>query len=170
MSVNANTLSQLQPNQTVQNAQFSYFYQQMNLLIEMITFRLKQLSFTHRATFLILINSLYTHPSLALNATQASQAQKMVPNAPQIPQLKNDQINFLKHPLIYINSQYAMLKIISSYSGGDFYELLNSLHPTSKHSPALFVNQESEEINKAIVMIIARSVHLTCNTLHKIPS
>lgn len=134
----------------------------MNLLIEMITFRLKQLSFTHRTTFLILINSLYTHPSLASNVAQGSQAQKPAQSTPQIPQLKADQINFLKHPLIYINSQYAMLKILSSYNGGDFYELLNSLHPTSKHSPALFVNQESEEINKAIIIVIARSVHLTC--------
>lgn len=134
----------------------------MNLLIEMITFRLKQLSFTHRTTFLILINSLYTHPSLASNVAQGSQAQKPSQSTPQIPQLKADQINFLKHPLIYINSQYAMLKILSSYNGGDFYELLNSLHPTSKHSPALFVNQESEEINKAIIIVIARSVHLTC--------
>ena len=55
-----------------------------------------------------------------------------------------------------------MLKLLSSFSGSDFYELLNSIYASSKHSPKLFINSDSEEINKAIVMVVARAVNLTC--------
>jgi len=57
-----------------------------------------------------------------------------------------------------------MLKLLSSFSGSDFYELLNSIYSNSKHGPKYFINPESEEINKAIVIVIARAIHLTCKT------
>ncbi|CAF0729586.1 unnamed protein product [Brachionus calyciflorus] len=166
LTTNLSNLPQLQPNQMGQNVQLAFFYQQMNLLIELITFRLKHLSFTHRTTFLILINGLYSHPSLLGNPHQGQQSQQQNPNQPQLQQPpRQDQINFIKHPIIYLNSQYAMLKLLSSFSGWDYFELLNSIHAASKHAPKFFINPESEEINKAIVMVIARAIHLTSSDL-----
>ena len=59
-----------------------------------------------------------------------------------------------------------MLKLLSNFSGSDYYELLNSIYASSKHAPRYFINQDSEEINKAIVIIIARAIHLTCKILN----
>ena len=60
-----------------------------------------------------------------------------------------------------------MLKLLSSFSGSDYIELLNSIYipqssSTSKNAPKNFINPDSEEINKAIVLVIAKAIHLTC--------
>ena len=57
-----------------------------------------------------------------------------------------------------------MLRLISSFTGSDHYELLNSILASTKHGPKYFINPD-EEINKAIVIIIARAIHLACNNL-----
>ncbi len=64
--------------------------------------------------------------------------------------------------LFYNSAQCAMLRLISSFTGSDHYELLNSILASTKHGPKYFINPD-EEINKAIVIIIARAIHLTCN-------
>ena len=113
----------------------------------MIAFRLKNLSFTHRTTFLYYLNSLFVQPN-------------------QQTQQQQQPILYIKHPQIYLNAQCAMLKMLSSFTGSDHYELLNSiLASTSKHQPKYFINPD-EEINKAIVIVIARAIHLTASDLH----
>jgi len=140
-------------NQPISNTiQTTFLYQQVNLIIELICFRLKHLSFTHRATFLFLLNSLFN---------SNSQLSSSNPNQTSRP----DQMNFIRHPQIYINVQSTMLKLLSSFSGSDFYELLNSIYASSKHAPKYFINPDSEEINKAIVILIARAIHLTSSDL-----
>lgn len=69
------------PNNFNSSLQATFLYQQVNLLIELIGFRLKHLSFTHRTTFLYLLNNLFSN---------------------QNQQPRNDQINFIRHPQIYI--------------------------------------------------------------------
>jgi hypothetical protein len=70
--------------------QSSFLYQQLNLLIELIIFRFKHLSFTHRTTFLFLLNSLYSQ-----------QPQQPIQQATQQPQQLST-ITYIKHPQIYI--------------------------------------------------------------------
>ncbi len=53
-----------------------------------------------------------------------------------------------------------MLRLLSSFTGSDHYELLNSILASTKHGPKYYINPD-EEINKAIVIVIARSIHLT---------
>lgn len=93
-------------------------------------------------------------------AQQGQQGQGQLPG--QAPQPKSDQINFLKHPIVYVNSHCAILKLLSSFSGSDYYELLNSIYTPNKHALKYFINSDSDEINKAIVIVIARAVNLTC--------
>jgi len=57
--------------------QTTFLHQQLNLLIEMIAFRLKNLSFTHRTTFLYFLNNLFS-------------SQQQTP------------ISYIKHPQIYL--------------------------------------------------------------------
>ena len=66
-----------QPTQAPNTIQTTFLYQQLNLLIELIGFRLKHFSFTHRTTFLVLLNSLF------------------------IPQ-QQQHMNYIKHPQIYL--------------------------------------------------------------------
>lgn len=147
-----------------------FLNQQINLLVELICFRLKHLSFSHRTTFLFYLNSLFTSGSNSSGLQQQQQQQQQPHQPGQAPQQqaqqqqqqRNDMVNFIKHPQIYINVQCAMLKLLSSFSGSDYYELLNSIYASTKHAPKTFINPDSEEINKAIVLIIARAVHLTC--------
>jgi mediator of RNA polymerase II transcription subunit 23 len=135
--------------------QTTFLFQQMNLLIELIAFRLKHLSFTHRTNFLSSLNNLFTQ-----SIQQQAQAQ-------QTQQQQQQQINFIKHPQIYTNAHCAMLKLISSFSGSDYYELLNSIYSAgNKHTPRYFINNDSEEINKAIVLVIARAIHMTASDLN----
>lgn len=180
ITTNPNNLPQVQQHQQQQQmgnmAQTTFLYQQLNLLIELLCFRLKHLSFTHRTTFLFHLNNLFTQSS-SINATnqsqqaqQQQQQQGQQQNQAQLQQQmqqqqqsqRSDQINFIKHPIIYVNVQCTMLKLLSSFSGSDYFELLNSICASSKHAPKYFINSDSEEINKAIVMVIARAVHLTC--------
>jgi hypothetical protein len=78
-------------SQSIQPAviQTTFLNQQINLLIEIICFRLKRLSFTHRTHFLLLLNSLFT-------SNQGNQT--LNPNQQQ----SNQPTNFIKHPQIYI--------------------------------------------------------------------
>ena len=55
--------------------------------------------------------------------------------------------------------------MLSSFSGSDYYEFLNSVYTASKHSPKYYINPESEEINKAIVLVLARAINLTCKMM-----
>lgn len=170
INTNPNNLPQLHQHAQLGNlAQTTFLYQQLNLLIELICFRLKHLSFTHRTTFLILLNNLFTSP-MSQNQNQSQQGQQQPQVAGQMSQQiphqqqqsqRSDQINFIKHPIIYVNVQCAMLKLLSSFSGSDYIELLNSVYGNSKHAPKFFINSDSEELNKAIVMVIAKAVHLT---------
>lgn len=76
---------QQQQQQSPQNPniiQTTFLHQQLNLLIELIAFRLKHLSFTHRTTFLVLLNNLFI--------PQQQQTQQQQPP-----------INYIKHPQIY---------------------------------------------------------------------
>ena len=75
---------QQQLNLTPNVIQLTFLQQQLNLLIEMIAFRLKNLSFTHRTTFLFFLNSLFV-------SEQQQQQQQQQP-----------QIRFIKHPQIYL--------------------------------------------------------------------
>ncbi len=59
-----------------------------------------------------------------------------------------------------------MLKLLTSFTGSDHYELLNSILTSTKHGPKYFINPDSEEINKAIILIIARAIVLTSTDLH----
>ena len=59
-----------------------------------------------------------------------------------------------------------MLKLLTSFTGSDHYELLNSILTSTKHGPRYFIHPESEEINKAIIIIIARAILLTSTDLH----
>ena len=70
---------QQQQPQNTNTIQTTFLYQQLNLLIELIAFRLKHLSFTHRTTFLFLLNSLF------------------------IPQQLQQQhhMSYIKHPQVY---------------------------------------------------------------------
>ncbi len=76
-------------------------------------------------------------------------------------------VTLMKNHVIYVNTHCAFLKLLSSFSGSDYYELLNSINapPNNKHGPKYFVNSESEEINKALVMVIARAVQLTSSRM-----
>lgn len=135
--------------QKIQNQssiQSSFLYQQLNLLIELIAFRLKHLSFTHRTTFLFLLNTLFM-PQHQLQQQQHP-------------------MNYIKHSQIYYSAQIAMLKLLTSFTGSDHYELLNSILTSTKHGPKYFINPDSEEINKAIIIIIARAIVLTSTDLH----
>jgi mediator of RNA polymerase II transcription subunit 23 len=141
--INAHT-SQQQPQQPTaavnpSSSQMSYsafLHQQMNLIIEIVAFRLKHLNCTHRSQFLFLLNNLYA-PAKPENAA------------------------YIKHPQIYVNVQCATLKLLSTFTGSDFFELLNAIYSGSKHGPKYYVNPESEEINKAIVYLIARAIQIT---------
>jgi hypothetical protein len=137
------------------STQLTFLHQQLNLLIEIISFRLKHLTFTHRTTFLTMLNNLF-------NFKQQQQPQQQ----PQQAQLRNEQINYIKHPVIYVNTQCAMLKLLTSFNGPDYFEFLNSIHVTTKHSPVYFINQDSEEISKAVILLIARAVQLTSSDLY----
>ncbi len=156
-----------QQQQQVQLVQMQFLYQQMNMLIELIGFRLKHLSFTHKTTFLLNLNNLFTNVAQASSLSTSGpaqgqqQAQQSQSQQAQSTQQRTDSINFTKHPQIYLNAHCAMLKLLSSFNGSDYYEFLNSITASSKHAPKYFLNPESEEINKAIVMLIARAVHLT---------
>jgi len=159
-----------QQQQQVQLVQMQFLYQQMNMLIELFGFRLKHLSFTHKTTFLLNLNNLFTSGAQASNSStsgqqgqQSQQSQSQQPQAQQSQstQQRTDSINFTKHPQIYLNAHCAILKLLSSFNGSDYYELLNSITASTKHAPKYFINPESEEINKAIVLLIARAVHLT---------
>lgn len=143
--------------------QTTFLYQQVNLIVELVCFRLKHLSFTHRTTFLVLLNGLFTavNPATGTGGSGASGRPGVESLANSGTGVRPDQMNFIRHPQIYINVQSAMLKLLASFSGSDFYELLNSIYASSKHAPKYFVNPDSEEINKAIVMLIARAIHLT---------
>ena len=57
-----------------------------------------------------------------------------------------------------------MIKLLLSFTGSDHYELLNSILAATKHGPKYFINPD-EEINKAIVIVIARAIHLTSSDL-----
>ena len=59
-----------------------------------------------------------------------------------------------------------MLKLLTSFTGSDHYELLNSILASSKHGPKYFINPDSEEINKALIIVIARAIVLTSADLH----
>ncbi len=59
-----------------------------------------------------------------------------------------------------------MLKLLKSFTGSDHYELLNSILTSTKHGPKYFINPDSEEINKAIILTIARAIVLTSTDLH----
>jgi len=72
---------QQQQNQNINTVQTIFLYQQLNMLIELIAFRLKHLSFTHRTTFLVFLNSLFIPP--------------------QLQQQQQYQMNYIKHPQIY---------------------------------------------------------------------
>lgn len=99
------------------------------------------------------------HPGQGQQQGQLSQQQQQQQQGQRL-----DQTSFMKHQIIYANTHCAILKLLSSFSGSDYFELLNSIYtPPNKHGPKYFINPESEEINKAIVIIIARTVHLTCN-------
>ena len=152
----------LSSSQPISNTiQTTFLYQQVNLIIELICFRLKHLSFTHRTTFLFLLNTLFTTANTQLNSSTGNSATSSSNSAGS----RVDQMNFIRHPQIYINVQSTMLKLLSSFSGSDFYELLNSIYASSKHAPKYFINPDSEEINKAIVILIARAIHLTSSDL-----
>lgn len=175
-----------QSNQTPSQLPSAFVNQQVNLLIELISFRLKNLTFTHRTSFVLLLNNLFSSPVSSSSSTQPGQpaqaggggvAQQQQPSQAQVQPQQQQQgqprVNspadvvgaFMKHHIIYVNAHCAFLKLLSSFSGSDFYELLNSISttPSNKHGPKYFVNAESEEINKAVVMVIARAVHLTSN-------
>ena len=175
------------------SVQTTFIYQQINLLVELLGFRLKNLSYTHRTTFLVLLNSLFSaFPNQASAASAASAAGSgQQPQQPQPPA-------FFKHPQIYIkyyfdkrklisadlhahslthllihslthyrSIQCAMLKLLSNFNGSDYFEMLNSIYISGenralKHTPKYFISAESEEINKAIVVVIARAIHSTC--------
>ncbi len=53
-----------------------------------------------------------------------------------------------------------MFKLLMSFTGSDHYELLHSILTSNKHGPKYFINPDSEEINKAIIIAIARSISL----------
>jgi hypothetical protein len=59
-----------------------------------------------------------------------------------------------------------MLKLLTSFTGSDHYELLNSILTSMKHGPKYFINPDSEEVNKAIIIIISRAIVLTSFDLH----
>jgi hypothetical protein len=143
--------------------QLTFLHQQLNLLIELICFRLKHLTFTHRTTFLTMLNNLFNFKQ---QQQQQQQQNQQGQQQPQQGQLRTDQINFVKHPIVFVNAQCAMLKLLTSFNGPDFYEFLNSIHVTTKHSPVFFINQDSEEISKAVVLLIARAVQLTSSDLY----
>lgn len=69
---------QQQPNQSSLPMQTSFLHQQQNLLIEIIAFRLKHLSFTHRTTLLYLLNNLF------------------------MQQQQNPNMNYIRHPQVYL--------------------------------------------------------------------
>jgi hypothetical protein len=62
------------PNLTINH----YYYQHVNLMLEIIAFRVTNFSFTTRITFLTIINSLFVHNE------------------------QNERVNLLKYPQIYI--------------------------------------------------------------------
>jgi len=64
-----------QQQQQVQLIQMQFLYQQMNMLIELVGFRLKHLSFTHKTTFLLSLNNLFTSGSQASNSATSGQQQ-----------------------------------------------------------------------------------------------
>lgn len=47
-----------------------------------------------------------------------------------------------------------------SFTGSDHYELLHSIVTSNKHGPKYFINPDSEEINKVLIIAIARSIAL----------
>lgn len=152
----------------------AFINQQLNLLIEIISFRLKNLAFMHRTSFLHLLNNLFTpcssvglgqvgQQSGAQGQSSSSQQQQVVQN--QRGGASGSGADFMKHHIIYVNTHCAILKILSSFSGSDYYELLNSIvsSPPNKPGNKHFLNTESEELNKAIIVLISHAVHLTCN-------
>jgi hypothetical protein len=157
-----------------------FINQQINMLIELICFRMKNLTFTHRTNFLQILNTLFTSPSSqsSQSGSQQQQQQQGSQQGGQQPgaqqgqqqgaqqgQRSVDQTGiFMKNHTIYLNTHCAILKLLSSFTGADYFELLNSITGIpNKHGPKYFVSSESEEINKAIVVVIGRAVHLTCN-------
>jgi len=96
--------------QQITNMQTSFLYQQINLLIELICFRLKRIGFTHRTQLLFLLNNLFTTPNQAAalasslsssgGAGMLNQQQQQQLLQQQQQQQRNDQ--FTKHPQIYI--------------------------------------------------------------------
>lgn len=182
-SIPQNPSGHMNPNQL----SLVFISQQLNLLIELICFRLKNLTFTHRTSFLLLLNNLFASSSSSSSSSsggssgqgagqpgQQSGQQGQQGSGQQQQQQASGQrgtggsgggTDFMKHNFIYVNTHCAILKLLSSFCGSDYYELLNSIvsAPPNKHGPKYFLNTESEEINKAIVVLIARAVNLTCN-------
>jgi hypothetical protein len=154
------------PANLAATSQLAFLHQQLNVFIEMIAFRFKHLTFTHRTTMITLLNQLFSfkqqqQPQGSGGGQQAQQGQQQ-----QAGQLRTDQINYIKHPIIYLNTQSAILKLLSSFNGTEFYEFLNSIYTNTKHSPIYFVNADTEEISKAVIFLIARAVQLTASDMH----
>ena len=88
---------QLQSTTLSVQTQSVFVHQQLNLAIELIAYRFKHLSFTHRSTMLFHLNCLFTG-----QPGQQMQAQANNPNQQQQQQTRPDQISYIKHPQIYI--------------------------------------------------------------------
>lgn len=148
---------QIPPNLGL-NQQIAFLNQQLNALIELVAYRIKHLSFSHRTSLFGLLNGLFNFQSKSQQQQQAqSQGQPGQPAQPQQQSQRTDTVNFIKHPIIYMNVHCAMLKIFNSFYGTDFYELISSLNSKAMG----FINTESEELNKAFVILVARAFQFT---------
>lgn len=141
----------------------------------------------HRNSFIHLLNSLFIPAGLSSGVNQAGQqaggGQGQLGGGQQQQTTQNQRggggggvtasgADFLKHHTIYLNTHCAILKILSSFSGSDYYELLNSIVSSAQNKPGYkqFLNNESEELNKAVITLVAHAIHLTCNRNISLPS